>query len=68
MQWWSPRIAAGSDVYTNFICTQAATATSVTRNTSSDLTTLAATSTVALTQGAGTAVTLPADITLANVV
>lgn len=62
MQWWSPKIAAGSDVYTNFICTQTPSAASVTtRNTSSDLTTLAASLSVALTQGAGTAVTLPAN-------
>ena len=66
MQWWSPKIAAGSDVYTNFICTQppAGAATVTTRNTSSDLTTLAASLSIALTQGAGTAVTLPANFDL----
>jgi hypothetical protein len=61
IQWWSPRIATGADVYTNFVCTQAGlavTGTAVTRNTPNDFTTAAAATNTAATALIGTAVTL----------
>jgi hypothetical protein len=69
IQWWSPRIAAGTDVYTNFVCTHTGptlAGTPVTRNTPNDFTTAAASTTTAATALIGTAVTLNAlgDVTV----
>lgn len=69
IQWWSPRIAAGTDVYTNFVCTAVgptAAGTTVVRNTATDFTPQAAATTTAATALIGNAVTLNAlgDVTV----
>ena len=75
IQWWSPRIATGTDAYTNFVCTHTGPSTPgtfVVRNTPSDFTTLAAATTAtttAATNAIGTAVTLAVgtDVTVSAI-